>query len=104
MKHVREQAKKGRTVYAVKPALLTAKPSQMTTLVGFPTNKTILAVLAAANSDINQAMGFNYQGVNIINSQIYSTFAHLSYSRVIHQEHGASQDNRIITKKYTDDC
>ena len=59
MKHEREQAKKGRIVYPVKPALLTRKPSQMTTLVGFPTNKTMLAVLAAANSDISQAMGFN---------------------------------------------
>ena len=59
MKHDREQARKGRTVYAVKTKLLSAKPSQMTTLVGFPTNMTILAVLVAANPDINQGKGFN---------------------------------------------
>ena len=71
MKHDSEQAKNGRTVYAVKPALLTAKPSQMTTLVGFPTNKTMLAVLAAANSEINQAMGFNYKSINIVTPNIF---------------------------------
>ena len=51
------QAAKGRIMYAVKAALLIPKPSQITTLVGFPTNSTMLAVLAAANSDINHGRG-----------------------------------------------
>lgn len=50
----------GRIVYAVKAALLTENPSQITKFVGFPTKRTILAVFAAANSDINQDVGLSW--------------------------------------------
>lgn len=59
-KHAKLHAKKGKIVYALKAALLIENPSQTTTLVGFPTNSTILAVLAAANSEMSQGMGSSW--------------------------------------------
>lgn len=54
------QAKKGNIVYALNATLLIPNPSQMTTFVGLPTKRTILAVFAAENSEMSHAIGLSF--------------------------------------------
>jgi len=88
-------------VYAVKAALLTRKPSQITTFVGFPTKSTMLAVLAAANSDISHAMGLSYR--KVIQRFFGVRNTHLVNFCIINQEGGSGENDRVVPQKDAED-
>ena len=54
-RHVTLHVANGKDVYPVKAVLSIPKPSHITTFFGLPTKRIMLAVLAAANSDISRA-------------------------------------------------